>query len=70
MNTADERELPERAADSEGRRKASSPLDQWAKAAFLVRLARMQQAHPEAETPAARRSRGLLRELAFLIEHA
>jgi len=49
--------------------KPGFPVDQWAKAEFLVCLTKAQTAVAKATEQTARHYRGFLRELALLIEH-
>ena len=49
--------------------KPGFPVDQWAKAEFLVCLTKAQTAVAKATEQTARDYRGFLRELALLIEH-
>ena len=59
----------EKVADTMAGGEPGPPVDQWAKAEFLVGLTKAQLAAAEATGQTARHYRGFLRELAFLIEH-
>jgi len=59
----------ENVADTRVGGEPGSPVDQWAKAEFLVGLAKAQIAAAEATEQTARHYRGFIRELALLIEH-
>ena len=59
----------DKAADTRAGMEPGSPVDQWAKAEFLVGLTKAQLATAEATGQTARHYRGFLRELALLIEH-
>jgi hypothetical protein len=59
----------EKAADTVARGEPGSPVDQWAKAEFLIGLTKAQIAAAEATEQTPRHYRGFLRELALLIQH-
>ena len=59
----------EKAADTKAGVEPGSPVDQWAKAEFLVRLTETQLAAADATEQTPRHYRGFLRELALLVEH-
>ncbi|HME45678.1 MAG TPA: hypothetical protein VKF36_21480 [Syntrophorhabdales bacterium] len=59
----------EKGADTVAGGEPRFPVDQWAKAEFLVCLTKAQTAVAKATEQTARHYRGFLRELALLIEH-
>ena len=56
------------ATDTSARDRRSSPIDQWAKAEFLVRMAKAQIAVAEAAGKTAHPDGAFFRKLAFLVE--
>ena len=59
----------EKVADTMAGGEPGPPVDQWAKAEFLVCLTKAQTAVAKATEQTAHHYRGFLKELALLIEH-